>query len=130
MKDIDESSPLTIELAKLLIQEMQTMSLPWIKAFLRLDVSDDHQGVKGSYVLENVVKLFDVFKHKRMFAAALDIAPHLRETTSNEGRRFSLALLIVDSKFNYGIKYEYADSQRWATSKLNGNNGIPSGYVD
>jgi hypothetical protein len=40
-----------------------------------------------------------------------------------------VALLIVDSTFNYEVKYEYEDSSRWAISKVGGGSGIPVGYA-
>jgi hypothetical protein len=129
MKDIDEATRLTIELAKLLIHEMQAMSLPWKKAFLRLEVHEDRQMAKGSYVLDTGVQLFDVLNHKPMFSAAKDIAPRLRDAMSKDGKKWCIALLTVDSTFNYEIEYEYLNPERWAISKLGGNNGIPVGYV-
>lgn len=129
MKDIDEATRLTIELAKLLVRDMQAMGAPWQKAFLRAEFGDGEQSIKGSYALENDVRLFNTLEYKPMFAAVHEIAPRLREASSNAGRKACVALLVVDSNFNYEVKYEYENSERWAISKLNGESGIPVGYV-
>lgn len=78
MKDIEEASRLTIELAKLLIQEMQAMEAPWQKAFLRCEIVDGEQTTKGSYVAGNAVRLFDVLEHKPLMKLLLSSARRLQ----------------------------------------------------
>ena len=129
MKDIDEASRLVVELASLLIREMQAMGRPWKKAFLRSEIADGVQTQKGSFVLGEVVYLFDVLEHKTMFSSAHEIARQLREASANEEKRFCVALLVVDSNFNYEVQYEYDDAGRWAISKLGGGSGMPVGYA-
>jgi len=129
MKNIDQSTELTIEWAKLLVGEMQSMGALWKKAFLRAEVGGDYQKSNGSFVLQDEIRLSDVRQHRAMFAATQRIAEQLREATANDGRKFCVALLIVDSEFNYEIQYEYNDSTRWAITKLEGASGVPAGYV-
>ena len=128
MKDIDGASRLIVELARLLIREMQALGKPWKKAFLRSEIADGVQTHKGSFVCGDVVYLFDVLKHKTMFSVVHEIAPRLREASANEEKKFCVALLVVDSNFGYEVQYEYDDVGRWAT-KLDGGSGIPAGYA-
>jgi len=108
---------------------MQAMGKPWQRAFVRIEVGDGQQTCKGSYVLSDDVHIFDVLKHKPMFSDFHNFWPQLREASSNSGKMFCVALLIVDSAFNYEIKYEYDDISRWAITKLDGASGLPAGYV-
>ena len=129
MKDIDEASRLVVELARLLIREMQALGKPWKKAFLRSEIVEGVQTHKGSFVCGDVVYLFDVLEHKTMFSGVHEIARRLREASANEEKRFCVALLVVDSNFGYEVQYEYDDVGRWAISKLDGGSGIPAGYA-
>ena len=129
MNGIEEATRLTVELAKSLIREMQALGTPWQKAFLRAEVGDGEETYKGSFVLDGGVHLIDVFKHKAFFAEVRELVPQLRDASANGDRRFRVALLIVDSAFNYEVKYEYTDSGRWAISKVGGASGIPVGYA-
>ena len=129
MKNIDEASRLTVELAKSLIREMQGMGTPWKTAFLRVQFGDGVDTYKGSFVLSDGVQLFDVLKHKPFFASVREIAPQLREASANGDAQFCVALLIVDSNFGCEVKYEYAEPNRWAISKLGGGTGVPVGYA-
>ena len=129
MKDVDGASRLIVELASLLIREMQATGKPWKKAFLRSEFADGVQTQKGSFVIGEVVYLFDVLKHKAMFSSVHEIARQLREASATEEKRFCVALLVVDSNFNYEVQYEYDDAGRWAISKLGGGSGIPGGYA-
>jgi hypothetical protein len=127
MNNIEEATHLTIELARLLIREMQSMGKPWKKAFLRSKIANGMCTHEGSYTLRDAVYLFNVLQHKAMFSTAHEIVPQLREASANGDRRFCVALLIVDSDFNYEMKYEYDDADRWAISKLGGRSGVPQG---
>jgi hypothetical protein len=129
MENIDEASRLTIELARALIREMQAMERPWEAAFLRASFEDGVDTYKGSYVLHDGVRLFDVLQHKPFFATVREIIPRLREASANGDARFLVALLVVDSTCNYEVKYEYADPCRWEMSKLHGGNGMPVGHA-
>jgi hypothetical protein len=129
MKSIDEATRVTVELARSLIREMQALGTPWQKAFLRAEIADGEETYKGSYVLDGGVHLIDVFKYKAFFAEVRELVPQLCDASDNGDRRFCVALLIVDSTFNYEVKYEYDDSSRWAISKVGGGSGIPVGYA-
>lgn len=129
MKDIEEASRLVLQLARLLIREMQAMGKPWKKAFLRSEIAEDVHTHSGSFVLGDAAYLFNVFEHKAMFSTVSAIAPQLLEATANGDKRFCVALLIVDADFNYEVKYEYDDAGRWAISKLGGGSGMPQGYA-
>jgi hypothetical protein len=128
MKNIDEQTHLTAELAKSLIREMEAMGTRWNTAFLRAQFEDGVDTYNGSFVLDDGVHLFDVLKHKPFFAFVREIAPRLRAASANGDAQFRVALLVVDSGFDYEVKYDYADADRWAISKLNGGTGMPVGY--
>lgn len=37
--------------------------------------------------------------------------------------------LVVDSTYDYKIQFEQVKSDRWLISKMDGNDGIPTGYT-
>jgi hypothetical protein len=43
------------------------------------------------------------------------------------GKDRGLFLLVADSSFNYEIKFEYQDLQKWRISKIAGGTGVPEG---
>ena len=129
MNDIEEATRLTIDLARSLIRELQATGTPWEKAFLRAEIDDSVETYKGSIVLADGAQMMDVVAHKAFFAAVREIVPKLRVASANGDRRFCVALLIVDSTFDYEVKYEYIDPGRWALSRRDGSNGVPAGYA-
>ena len=38
-----------------------------------------------------------------------------------------LLLLVVDSNYDFELKYEYTELGKWATTKIDGGVGIPAG---
>ena len=129
MQNIDEATRITIELAKLLISTMQSIETPWVRAFVRFQMTEeDNWGCRGSYQTSTGVMLFNAMKEgKQLFHGVNELGPLLRDATSNNGKKCCVFLLIVDSKFNYDIKFEHNDSERWKITKLNGDDGLPVG---
>ncbi|MDF3196601.1 hypothetical protein [Pseudomonas sp. 1928-m] len=122
-----ETSELVIEFAKTLINAMLSITPDWQRAFFRFEVSENHYGSNGSYTTSNAVRLFDPFKYEEIFDSANKIGNKLRQLTPKDGQQFCVCLLVVDSEFNYEVKYEYQDRYKWQISKLDGGSGIPVG---
>ena len=129
VKDIDEASAITIEMAKCLVTSMRAMAVEWRTAYVRIQFIPGVQECKGCYVSDSEVQLFDVFKHKPMIASLQALGERLRDATSNNGRQFCVALLEVSSALDYEIHYEWQDASRWRISKLNGGSGMPEGLL-
>lgn len=131
MSDADEASQLVIELASVLIKTMQSMEKPWLRAFVRFEMtSSSNWGCNGSYETPVEVMLFDPFTNGRdLFAAVNDLGPRLRQTASTPEREILVFLVVVDSEFNYKIDFESQDLERWKITKRNGASGIPVGLT-
>lgn len=125
MENADIGTEITVELAKLLISEMQAMNVDWKQAFMRMQAAPESVQIKGSFVLPNEIHLFDVFKHRPMIHAFSHKVRALQQATSHQNKVFCVALLIVDSGFNFEVKYEYKNQNRWAISKMNNASGYP-----
>lgn len=130
MENIDEATQITIDLAKLLISTMQSKEIPWHRAFVRFQMADDgHCRCNGSYETSTDVKLFSALSDgKHLYHSVNELGPRLRQTSSNKDQQWCVFLLIVDSDFNYDIKFEYNDIGRWNITKLDGASGIPAGW--
>jgi hypothetical protein len=129
MKNIDESTRLTIELAKLLIETMRSMNKPWRRAFVRFKMTDeDNWGCSGSYETSDGVELFSAMRNgKQLFDHVNEIGPLLRDATSNSGNKWCIFLLTVESNLTYEIQFEKSDVDRWKITKLDGAIGLPNG---
>jgi hypothetical protein len=120
----DEASPLVVDIAKTFISLIMEIEPKWSKAYLRICVQDSMSDAKGSYASAAGVAIIDVLKHKDFFHPVMAKAQGLLAAL---GKAEGLLLLVVDSDFDYEIKFEYQDMNRWKISKLAGGTGIPSG---
>jgi len=129
MRDADEASRLTIELASTFIKTMQSMQEPWMRAFVRFEMtSSTNWGCNGSYETPVGVSLFDPFSDGRdLLAAVNDLGPRLRQAASTPEKEILVFLVVIDSDFNYKIDFDSSDVDRWKISKRNGASGIPVG---
>ena len=50
-----------------------------------------------------------------------------KEVLAAIGKSEGLFLLIADSNFDYEIKFEYSDMDKWRISKMKGGTGVPAG---
>lgn len=120
----DEASPLVIDIARGFISLVMSIEPGWKKAYLRFLAEESESEVKGSVVSESGVQIIDVLKHKDFFHPA---AAKGRELLQALGKDEGLFLLIIDSSFDYEIKFEYENMDRWKISKFDGGTGIPTG---
>jgi len=70
------------------------------------------------------VEIIDVLRHKNFFHG---IARKGQELLTAVGKTEGVFLLVTDSTFDYEIKFEYHDMNRWRISKLGGGSGVPEG---
>ncbi|GAB7126174.1 hypothetical protein JCM19000A_06810 [Silvimonas sp. JCM 19000] len=55
------------------------------------------------------------------------IAKKGQDLLAAPGKAEGVFLLVIDSNFDYEIKFEYEDLDRWKISKLGGGTGVPVG---
>lgn len=79
---------------------------------------------KGSYVHETGVEIIDVLKHKNFFHP---IAQKGKDPLAALGKTEGVFLLSTDSNFDYEIKFEYQNLERWKITKMEGGTGMPEG---
>lgn len=125
----EQASQVVVELAKTLIDAMQKIAPSWTRAFMRLDASNQHIGAKGSYVADSGVSLLGTLDYKQLFDAMLNLGAQLRQATSNNGKQFVVCLILIESNFDYEVKFEYDDPRKWEITKLDGASGIPVGIA-
>ncbi len=120
----DEASPLVIDIARSFISLVREIEPKWSKAYLRFCSHDMVSEAKGSYVHETGVEIVDVLKHKNFFHPVVQKGQDLLAAL---GKTEGVFLLVTDSNFDYEIKFEYQNLERWKISKMKGGTGIPEG---
>jgi len=121
-------SEVTVLLAKKFISYMKNFSEPWDNAYFRFHFSDNDYGCNGSFSSNGNASIFDVFEHETLFDSLQEIALQLHEAILNadNSANFRVALLTINSAYEYDIKYEYEDINKWEITKTK-SNGIPVG---
>jgi hypothetical protein len=120
----DESSRLVIELVKEFIAVMQNINQNWEKGYLRFMFDVDYYQSSRSYATANDIFIVDAIKYRGFFDQ-IDLKG--RQIFDALGRSKGLFLLVVDSDFNYDIKFEWSNLDRWRITKLDGGTGVPLG---
>jgi len=120
----DEATPLVIDTAKSFISLIKQIAPGWQKAYLRFSEWDSISEAKASYVHPAGVEIIDVLQHKKFFQSISQSGGVL---LASLGKPEGIFLLIVDSSFDYEIKFEYEDRSKWRISKIGGGGGIPEG---
>jgi hypothetical protein len=120
----EEATPLVIDIAKGFIALVREIEPTWEKAYLRLVSDDSTAEAKASYVHATGVEIINVLRHKAFFHS---VTKQGQELLVALGKDRGLFLLVADSSFNYEIKFEYQDLQKWRISKIAGGTGVPEG---
>jgi len=119
----EEASPLVVDLAKSFISLIRGIAPDWSTGYLRFCSQAFVAESKASYVHQSGVEIIDVLKYKDFFQA---ISVKGQELLATLGKPEGLFLLIVDSNFDYEIKFEYSNLDKWRITKMRGGTGIPT----
>jgi hypothetical protein len=120
----DEATPLAVSLAKDFTSLIRKVEPKWSKAFLRFRSNDSVAESKASYMFPDGVEIVDVLQHTEFFNAATARGKQLLAAL---GKSAGLFVLIADSNFDYEIKFEYKNMDKWKISKMKGGTGVPEG---
>jgi hypothetical protein len=120
----EEATPHLMELAKSFTNFVQQVAPDSTKAYFRFCVQSSVSESKASYVHPDGVELFDAVRHSEFFHAATAKG---REVLTALGKSEGLFVLIADPNFDYEIKFEFRNLDKWSISKLKGGSGIPAG---
>jgi hypothetical protein len=120
----DEQSVIIIELAKEFIGLIRQIEPAWQNAYFRFCSEGIKHGSNGSYVSDGKVVIIDPFKHNAFFKYMNEKAMRILAIL---GKEQAVLLLVIDSNFNFDLKYEYQNLDRWKITKINGGTGIPEG---
>ena len=118
----EEQASIVIELAKEFMHLAQTAYPRSDKGYFRFSSDGSKMGSVASFVVKTEATLVDPFSHQSFFRIMNN---KFEELMLSLGKNRLTAVLIIDSEFNYDIKFEYVDLDRWAITKLNGESGIP-----
>jgi hypothetical protein len=122
--NFDTATSILIEMVKGVIDLVRGLDQDWERAFLRCVVRDSYSEAKVSYATSSATKIVNGMEHQDFFHLAVQDARELLEAL---GKNQGLFLLEVKSNFEYEVKYEYHDFNKWGISKLGGGSGIPEG---
>jgi hypothetical protein len=125
--DFDGAAPVVISLAKELITAMQRIKPGWERAYWRFVSEDDRYGSNASYSAATEVTLISTVKESQLFERLNNLGRQLWNSEHDLNRKFRVCLLVVTSDFDYEIKFEQHDENRWRITKLDGKSGLPDG---
>ncbi len=125
--DFDEASPLIIAQAKELISAMQRISPTWDRAYWRFESSDNHYGSNASYSCASEVTLISTLNESELFDRLNNLGRQLWSRETDPLRKFCVCLLVVTSDFDYEIKFEQSQKDKWNITMLDGKSGLPEG---
>lgn len=123
--DFDGATPLVISLAKELMSAMQRINPGWEHAYWRFVSTDVHFGSNASYSAATEVTLISPFTESQLFEKLNELGRQLWNFERDQRRKFCVCLLVVSSNFDYEIKFEQRDENRWRITKLGGKSGLP-----
>ena len=126
-QDLERSSELVVDLAKEFMALLKRSAPAWQKGYWRFDSEEERYGSNASYVTSNGVFLIGAVREGRFYETMNTLGRKLWEAEPEVSKRFRLCLLIVDSTFDYELKFERSDSAKWRITKLDGASGIPAG---
>lgn len=122
---IDEkAAPTLIETVGKFISLVKDIEPQWKKAYLRFELHNSNSEIKGSIVSNSGVEIINTITHSDFLHSIHDSS---QELLIKLGKDAGLFILIVDSDYNYEIKFEYQNMNKWQISKLDNGNGIPKG---
>ena len=121
----EPSANLVTDLAKAIISSLQERVPEWQRAYIRFEASEGQHRVDGSYVTASGISIFDVFEFKGLLVQVRSLGLALREALTQNGEKFCVFLLSVDSNLNFNADYEWKDPTRWQITKLGGASGLP-----
>jgi hypothetical protein len=125
--NFDGASPVVIALAKEFISAMQRINPLWERAYWRFVCADDRYGSNASYSASTGISLIGALKEGKLFDDLNELGRRLWNFESDPSRKFCVCLLVVSSDFNYEIKFEQHDKNKWRITKLDGKSGLPEG---
>ncbi|NTX28566.1 hypothetical protein HT746_15750 [Burkholderia pyrrocinia] len=83
--------------------------------------------MRAPYTTTGGIELIPTMQHRDFIGGIVRIGVQLRDTLSNNGKKFRVCLLRANSRYSYRMDYEWNDSTRWNITKLNGASGLPDG---
>lgn len=119
----EEATPIVVDIAKRFISLIRKIDPTWSKAYLRFRYQDFVAETKASYVHQRGTDIIDALAHKDFFR---EMNVRGQELLSALDKSEGLFLVIVDSNFDYEIKFEYKDMEKWRITKMRDGTGIPT----
>lgn len=125
--DFDASTEVIVKLGQEFITMIRRIDPSWSHAYWRFESEEFRYGSNASYESLAGIKLVDTLAETAVFNTLNELGRQLWLTEPEQKRRFCVCLLVVDSNFNYELKFERQDMARWRITKLNGASGRPAG---
>ena len=122
--DMKTESEIVIDIAREFMELIPELAPTWSKAYFRFSMDVSGHGSNASYASGSSVVIIDPFKNATFFAKANAKGVELLNKLQ---KKRGVVLVQIDSNFNYEVKFEFDDLERWRISKLNGGTGIPQG---
>lgn len=124
---VKNESEIVLELAKDFIQVMLDSNEQFDKAFFRFHSDKNGYGGNASYISGQNVNLLGQFKFDGFVEKTCDNFEQLKSLIAQNNKPFCVALLVIDSSYNFKVFYEYSDIDKWFITKID-SDGMPKGY--
>jgi hypothetical protein len=123
----ERASELVVAIAKRFIEfALASTTDKWDEAFLRFEGPVAEFKVASIYRAGERSAFFRSDSKLEVHTELADLFGELcAELAKTTGKEFIVALLRVDSEYNYRLFYEYEDSNKWYITKMGGQSGIP-----
>lgn len=125
--DLKNASETVINLTKEFITLVERVEPGWTRAFWRFESEDARYGSNASYESPSGIFLIGAIKQGAAYERMNELGRQLWDAEPDAKKRFCVCLLVVDSAFNYELKFERQDIRKWKITKMDGASGLPAG---
>ena len=119
----ERETDLIIALAKRFIEEVQELEPEFERAFFRFHAEERMYESCSSYTTSSDVFIVSALMQDEFFDEMNKIS---LELLAEMEKNPALLLLTIDKDFDYEIKFEYKDMEKWQISLADGGSGIPN----
>lgn len=118
----DKKTALIVELVKQLTDLVHSIEPKWQNAYFRFSFQEIGSRTTGSYRAGDAIWLISSIKFHEQITGLSERAKKIIVLLEKER---AVLLMILDSAFDYEVKFEYTNMDRWQISKLDGGTGFP-----
>lgn len=124
---MDKESEIVVSIAGKFLEFISSSVTEWEEAYLRFIGDSESTGITATFLKGDTAHYIDADDELEF-----ETMSELTDMFQSLQRHFlfKVCLLVLKPSKEYKIKYEQDLNEKWAITKLDGNNGIPAGYLN